>query len=60
MPKEEDDVLLEEGEVDMRSMMLIGRVMRFDLLRLPPQPKTTGQWTIQQGAPDSREPSISL
>lgn len=52
VPKEEDDVLLEEGEVDMRSMMLIGRVMRFDLLRLPPQPKTTGQWTIQQVSED--------
>ena len=46
---EEDGVLIEEGEVDMRAMMVIGRLMRFDLLRLPPQPKTTGQWTMKQG-----------
>ena len=46
---EEDGVLLEEGEVDMRAMMVTGRLLRFDLLRLPPQPKTTGQWTMKQG-----------
>ena len=45
----DDDPLLEEGEVDMRAMMVAGGVMEFELLRLPPQNKTVGPWTFQQG-----------
>ena len=45
----DDDPLLDEGEVDMRSMMVAGGVMEFELLRLPPQSKTVGPWTFQQG-----------
>nr|WAW84847.1 dynein axonemal intermediate chain 7 [Halisarca dujardinii] len=40
-------LMLEEGEVDMRAMMVVGPLMRFDLLRLPAQPKTSGQWSMQ-------------
>ena len=46
---EDDDPLLEEGEVDMRAMMVTGGVMEFELLGLPPQSKTVGPWTFQQG-----------
>ena len=45
----DDDPLLEEAEVDMRAMMVAGGVMEFELLRLPPQSKTMGPWTSQQG-----------
>ena len=47
--EDDDDPLLEEGEVDMRAMMVAGGVMEFELLRLPPQSKTVGPWTFQQG-----------
>ena len=47
--EDDDDPLLEEGEVDMRAMMVAGGVMEFELLRLPPQSKTVGAWTFQQG-----------
>ena len=47
--EDDDDPLLEEGEVDMRAMMVAGGVMEFELLRLPPQSKTAGPWTFQQG-----------
>ena len=47
--KDDDDPLLEEGEVDMRAMTVAGGVMEFELLRLPPQSKTVGPWTFQQG-----------
>ena len=47
--EDDDDPLLEEGEVDMRAMMVAGGVMEFELLRLPPQSKTVGLWTFQQG-----------
>ena len=47
--EDDDDPLLEEGEVDMRAMMVAGGVMEFELLRLPPQSKTVGSWTFQQG-----------
>ena len=47
--EDDDDPLLEEGEVDMRAMMVAGGVMKFELLRLPPQSKTVGLWTFQQG-----------
>ena len=33
----------------MRAMMVAGGVMEFELLRLPPQSKTVGPWTFQQG-----------
>ena len=44
-----EDPLLDEGEVDMRTMMMAGGVMEFELLRLPPQSKTVVPWTFQQG-----------
>ena len=47
--EDDDDPLLEEGEVDMRAMMVAVGVMEFELLRLPPQSKTVGPWTFQQG-----------
>ena len=47
--EDDDDPLLEEGEVDMRAMMVAGGVMEFELLRLTPQSKTVGAWTFQQG-----------
>ena len=47
--EDDDDPLLEEGEVDMRAMMVAGGVMEFELLRLSPQSKTEGPWTFQQG-----------
>ena len=52
--EDDDDPLLEEGEVDMRAMMVAGSVMEFELLRLPPQSKTVGPWTFQQGGWGSR------
>ena len=47
--EDDDDSLLEEGEVNMRAMMVARGVMEFELLRLPPQSKTVGPWTFQQG-----------
>ena len=35
--------------MDMRAMMVAEGVMEFELLRLPPQSKTVGPWTFQQG-----------
>ena len=52
--EDDDDPLLEEGEVDMRAMMVARGVMEFELLRLPPQSKTVGPWTFQQGGWGSR------
>ena len=37
------------GEVDMRQKMTAGQIFWFDLLKLPPQPKSSGHWTIRQG-----------
>ena len=48
--EDDDDPLLEEGEVDMRAMMVAGGVMEFELLRLPPQSKTVGLWGGGGGA----------
>ena len=45
----DDDPLLDDGEVDMRAVMVASGVMEFELLRLPPQSKTAGPWTFQQG-----------
>ena len=47
--EDDDDPLLEEGEVDKRAMMVAGGVVEFELLRLPPQSKTVRPWTFQQG-----------
>ena len=55
--EDDDDSLLEEGEVDMRAMMVAGGVMEFELLRLPPQSKTVGPWTFQQGGRGRRRGS---
>ena len=44
---EDDDRLLDDGEVDMRAVIVASGVMEFELLRLPPQ--AVGPWTIQQG-----------
>ena len=52
--EDDDDPLLEEGEVDMRAMMVAGDVLEFELLRLPPQSKTVGPWTFQQGGRGTR------
>ena len=46
--EDDDEPLLEEGEVDMRAMMVAGSVMEFELLRLPPQSKTVGPWWAWQ------------
>ena len=46
--EDDDDPLLEEGEVDMRAMLVAGGMMEFELLKLPPQSKTEGPWTFQQ------------
>ena len=43
--EDNDDPLLEEGEVDMRAMMVAGGVMEFELLKL--QSNTVGLWTFQ-------------
>ena len=51
---EDDDPLLDDGEVDMRAVMVAGGVMEFELLRLPPQSKTVGPWTFQQGGRGQR------
>ena len=40
--EDDDDPLLDDGEVDMRAVMVAGGVMEFELLRLPPQSKTVG------------------
>ena len=39
----------------MRAMMVAGGVMEFELLRLPPQSKTVGPWTFQQGGRGRRK-----
>ena len=52
----DDNSLLEGGEVDMRAkMQLVGSVMEFELLRLPPQSKTVGPWTFQQSGRGRRK-----
>ena len=56
--EDDDDPLLEEGEVDMRAMMVAGGVMEFELLRLPPQSKTVGPWTFQQGGRGRRRGKV--
>ena len=58
--EDDDDPLLEEGEVDMRAMMVAGGVMEFELLRLPPQSKTVGPWTFQQGGWGTRRGGARL
>ena len=52
--EDDDDPLLDDGEVDMRAVMVAGGVMEFELLRLPPQSKTVGPWTFQQGGRGQR------
>ena len=42
LEEDDDDPLLDDGEVDMRAVMVAGGVMEFELLRLPPQSKTVG------------------
>ena len=42
--EDDDDPLLDDGEVDMRAMMVVGGVMEFELLRLPPQ--SARQWGL--------------
>ena len=37
-----------EDIVDLRAFEVLGGVMHFDLLHLPPQPKTVKNWTITQ------------
>ena len=58
--EDDDDPLLEEGEVGMRAMMVAGGVMEFELLRLPPQSKTEGPWTFQQGGRGRRRGGARL
>ena len=45
----DDEPLLGNEEVDMQAVTVAGGVMEFELLRLPPQSKTVGPWTFQQG-----------
>lgn len=53
--KEEDkekgaeEPALEEDEVDLREYHPAGGPIFLQLLLLPPQPKTTNNWTISQG-----------
>ena len=52
--EDDDDPPLDDGEVDMRAVMVASGVMEFELLRLPPQSKTVGSWTFQQGGQGQR------
>ena len=47
--EDDNDPLLDDGEVDMLAVMVAGGVMEFELLRLPPQSKTVRPWTFQRG-----------
>ena len=58
--EDDDDPLLDSGEVDMQAVMMASGVMEFELLRLPPQSKTVGPWTFQQGGRVQRRGEAGL
>ena len=45
-PPEWDDLQEDEDVVDLRGNHLTGDVFHFNLLNLPPQPKTVNNWII--------------
>ncbi|XP_055900760.1 dynein axonemal intermediate chain 7 homolog isoform X8 [Biomphalaria glabrata] len=47
-PAEYDDFDEEDDVVDLRAYDVLGGIYHFNLLHLPPQPKTVGSWTITQ------------
>ncbi|XP_064600678.1 dynein axonemal intermediate chain 7-like [Liolophura sinensis] len=47
-PPEWEDFDGDDDEVDLRAYHVIGGVFHFNLLHLPPQPKTVNNWTMTQ------------
>ena len=47
--EEEEYELEDEDTVDLRAYHVLGGVMHFDLLTLPPQPKQVKSWVMTQG-----------
>ncbi|KAH9519149.1 hypothetical protein Btru_074844 [Bulinus truncatus] len=47
-PAEYEDFDEEDDVVDLRAYDVLGGIYHFNLLHLPPQPKTVGAWTITQ------------
>ena len=43
-----DDFDGDDEEVDLRAYQVVGGIFHFDLLNLPPQPKTVNTWIITQ------------
>ena len=39
----------DKEELNMRRYRVIGGLIHFDLLHIPPQPKVVGAWTLRQG-----------
>ena len=45
---DDDDFLIDEDVVDLRSFSPVGPIIDIELLELPPQPKQVNGWIIQQ------------
>ena len=45
---DDDDFLIDEDVVDLRSFSPVGPIINIELLELPPQPKQVNGWIIQQ------------
>ena len=45
-PLEWEDFEEEEDVVDLRANDIVGGVFHFDLMSLPPQPKTMNKWIV--------------
>ena len=57
-PEEFEDFDGDEEAVDLRAFSVMGGLFHFNLLQLPPQPKTVQNWTITQGVYGSHVPMI--
>ena len=48
-PPEFDDFDGDDDVIDLRAYEVVGGIFYFNLINMPPQPKSGGQWTITQG-----------
>ena len=42
-------VATDKEELNLRRYRVIGGLIHFDLLHIPPQPKVVGAWTLREG-----------
>ena len=47
-PVDYEDFVVGESSVDLRAFHVVGGVLHFNLLQMPPQPKVIRGWTITQ------------